>query len=58
MTRIQQFLSEKPKVVCLGIEVFAEDLKKQGVEIVHVDWRPPAMGDRNLLKILEEIQQR
>jgi FdrA protein len=29
-------------VVNVGLELFAEELKREGVTVVHVDWRPPA----------------
>lgn len=57
MKRLEEFLSQKPKVINVGIESFYEELKKLGVEAIHVDWRPPAMGDENLLKILDEIRR-
>lgn len=58
MRKIEEFLSQKPKVINLGIEIFYDELKRQGVETIHVDWRPPAMGDESLLKILDEIRSR
>jgi hypothetical protein len=32
------------RVVNLGLEIFAEELKTEGASVVHVDWRPPAGG--------------
>jgi hypothetical protein len=32
------------RVINLGLEVFAEELEAAGVEVVHVDWRPPTGG--------------
>ena len=43
------------KVVNIGISTFADDLLAQGVEVVHVDWRPPAGGDAEMLKLLEKL---
>jgi FdrA protein len=48
-------LAEKLKVVNIGISTFADDLRSQGVEVVHVDWRPPAGGDQRMLKLLEKL---
>ena len=31
------------RVISLGLEVFAEQLERDGVIVVHVDWRPPAV---------------
>ncbi|PYM20110.1 MAG: fdrA domain protein [Candidatus Rokuibacteriota bacterium] len=35
---------EPLRVVNVGLELFARELEAQGVEVVHVDWRPPAGG--------------
>jgi hypothetical protein len=39
-------LGQPLRVINLGLEVFAEELAAAGVEVVHVDWRPPAGGAR------------
>ena len=43
------------KVVNIGISTFADDLRSQHVEVIHVDWRPPAGGDVEMLKLLEKL---
>ncbi len=43
------------KVINIGILGFAEDLKKQGIEVVQVDWSPAAGGDLDLLRLLEKL---
>jgi hypothetical protein len=48
-------LTEKLKVVNIGIETFANDLRSQNVEVIHVDWKPPAGGDSEMLKILAKL---
>lgn len=48
-------LSEKLKVVNIGISTFADDLRSQGVEVVAVDWKPPAGGDAEMLRLLEKL---
>ncbi len=48
-------LTEKLKVVNIGISTFADDLRSQDVEVVHVDWKPPAGGDIGMLRLLEKL---
>jgi hypothetical protein len=48
-------LTEKLKVVNIGVSTFADDLRSQGVEVVHVDWKPPAGGDLEMLKLLAKL---
>lgn len=45
------------RVVCLGVDMFAESLSEQGVAVVSVDWRPPAQAAEvayDLLPLLED----
>jgi FdrA protein len=46
---------QKLKVINIGLDSFFEDLKDLGVEVIHVDWRPPADGDSKLLDILDKL---
>lgn len=57
MSKRESLLNKKLKVINIGIETFVEDLKKQGVEVVHVDWRPPAGGDIEILKLLDKLEE-
>jgi len=48
-------LTEELKVVNIGISTFADDLRSQNVDVVHVDWKPPAGGDIEMLRILQKL---
>ena len=52
---IQKFLKAPLKVVNVGLESFAQDLTGQGVEVIDVDWRPPAGGDPKLADLLSKL---
>lgn len=43
------------RVINIGLELFAEELRVQEVEVVHVDWRPPAGGDVRLVALLARL---
>ena len=45
------------RVVNVGLELFAGELRADGVEVVHVDWRPPAGGDQRLAGLLERLEE-
>ena len=51
----KSILTETLKVVNVGIKTFDDDLRSQGVEVVHVDWKPPAGGDIEMLRLLEKL---
>lgn len=55
-SKIAELFKQKLKVVNIGAELFADALKQQGVETVHVDWRPPAGGDRKLAQLLDKLR--
>ena len=40
----------------VGLESFADSLRDQGAEVVHVDWRPPAGGDERLASLLTRLR--
>jgi FdrA protein len=39
----------------VGLEIFADSLREQGVPVIDVDWQPPAAGDPELLELLERL---
>ena len=43
------------KVINVGLERFGDDLKKQDVAVVQVDWSPPAGGDPDLAALLSKL---
>lgn len=49
-------LLQKPIVVInLGLMKFAESLEEQRVEVVQVDWIPPAGGDKEMIDLLDQL---
>jgi hypothetical protein len=43
------------RVVNVGLELFADSLRQQQVEVVQVAWAPPAKGDPELMNILDDL---
>ncbi len=52
---IEKFLRGPLKVINVGLEAFAQDLDRQGVEVIDVDWQPPAGGDPRLADLLSKL---
>jgi hypothetical protein len=42
MTRTADLLAAPPRVVNIGLPIFARELAALGADVTHVDWRPPA----------------
>jgi hypothetical protein len=52
---IWKLLNEPVVVINLGLKKFAENLEEQDVEVVQVDWTPPAGGDKEMIELLDEL---
>jgi hypothetical protein len=56
--RPPSLLAAPPRVVNLGLHVFAETLERLGLPVEDVDWRPPAGGDPRLAALLDALDAR
>jgi FdrA protein len=52
----QHLLATGPRVVNVGLEMFANDLAARGARVVHVQWSPPAGGDARLAGLLDKLR--
>lgn len=53
---VSKLLATRPAVINVGLELFAESLQAQGVQVVSVDWQPPAGGKQHLLDLLDKLE--
>ena len=51
-------LDGPPRVVNIGLDLFARELERLGVSQIHVDWRPPAGADPHLASLLARLLTR
>ena len=49
-------LGGPPRVVSLGLDLFARTLESLDVPVVHLAWTPPAGGDPRLVALLERLE--
>jgi hypothetical protein len=54
----RSLLSDTPRVLNLGLEVFAEELSRLGVPTVHVDWRPGPAADPSVAALVARLETR
>lgn len=52
---ILKLLNSPLIVINLGVDKFATNLEDQKVEVIRVDWRPPAGGDQDMIKLLDQL---
>ena len=43
------------RVINIGLKGFAEELERQGVDVTHMDWSPPAGGNARLADLLAKL---
>ena len=53
--KLEELLQQGPRAINLGLQDFAVNLEIQGVEVIHVNWSPPAGGDPELIAILDQL---
>jgi FdrA protein len=53
---MNEALPNELHVINIGLESFAEDLRAQGVEVIQLDWRPPAGGNPRLAALLASLE--
>jgi len=54
-TKIDELLHSPIIVVNLGLKKFAISLDEQRVEVLQVDWVPPAGGDQEMMDLLDQF---
>jgi FdrA protein len=50
-----RLLTSPVRVINVGLEGFADDLRAQNVPVTHVAWSPPAGGDARLAALLAKV---
>ena len=52
----RDLLAAPPRVVNIGLEIFAANILANGAEVAHVRWSPPAGGNAQLAGLLEKLR--
>jgi hypothetical protein len=53
--KINELFSKELKIITMGLDSFADNLRKEEVEVLQMDWKPPAGGDKRLVSLLEKL---
>lgn len=54
--KVSELISNKPKVINIGLKHFAETVKKYDGDVVQYNWSPVAGGNKRLAQILEKLK--
>ena len=52
----RDLLAAPPRVVNVGLEVFAANIAAKDAQVAHVRWSPPAGGNAQLAGLLEKLR--
>jgi hypothetical protein len=55
--KINALFQSELKVINVGLKEFYDNLKKEGCSALHVDWRPPARGNKKMLSVLDRLKK-
>lgn len=55
--KINELFSKELKVINMGLDSFADSLRKEEVEVLQMDWKPPAGGDKHLISLLDKLDR-
>ena len=53
--KFKELLDQGPIAINIGVSDFAESLVTQGVEVIQVNWSPPADGDQEMIDLLDRL---
>lgn len=55
MNKIDELFKSNLTVINVGPRVFGDAVRTQGAEVIQVDWKPIAGGDKEMIAILEAL---
>ncbi len=53
---VNELFKSELKIINMGLESFYEDLKKQAVPALHVQWKPKAGGNARMVALLDRLK--
>jgi FdrA protein len=53
--KLDELLQDGPVAINIGVYDFAAGLQMQGVEVIHVNWAPPAGGDPEMIELIDQL---
>ncbi len=53
--KIRELFSKELVVINMGLESFADNLRKEDVTVLPMNWKPPAGGNERVIALLEKL---
>lgn len=55
MDGLLDIIEETIVAINVGIQGFGNALEEQGIQVVYVEWSPPAGGDQEMIDLLDQL---
>jgi len=51
----KNIFEDELRIINIGLEIFADELRSEGLQVVQMDWRPPTGGNSRLTALLASL---
>jgi hypothetical protein len=55
--KINQLFNDELVVINMGLDAFGDNLKKEQVKVLSMNWKPPAGGNQKLISLLKKLDR-
>jgi len=55
MDELMDLITEAIVAINVGIQDFGSALEEQGIQVIYVEWNPPAGGDQEMIDLLDKL---
>lgn len=55
MNELIDIINDPIVAINVGIQDFGSALEAQGIQVVYVEWSPPAGGDQDMIELLDQL---
>ena len=54
--KVNELFSSQLAIANVGVDIFAKAFRAQDTPCVHVEWRPPAGGNKKMIDLLSKLK--
>ena len=54
--KVNELFSSQLSIANVGVDIFAKAFRAQDTPCVHVEWRPPAGGNKKMVDLLSKLK--
>ncbi len=54
-TKINLLFKEELRIINMGLAAFGDNLAEDEIQVLQMDWRPPAGGNEKMIALLKKL---